>query len=236
MGIQFRSRCILIIGVVFSGSLLSAEVSFKYAQFHRWAHKKMSDHGANALYTVFLDDVDEYLPVKHKIKRKLVRLVSDGWLPGKRMVKHFRHHLFYRQGRLKWARAKDFFGALREGVPYTYVVSPLGLSFTESTSNLVGEKYKNIFSKHFLISGLRPNVNNAGELNKYKNPKNGEVFLVFDNSSGTYRPDNLYLPDLKRLLDHNFPVATEGIFFVVKTFNQKIDQEKLFKHNEEPFL
>lgn len=236
MGIQFRSKFIWLIGAIFSCSLMSAEISFKSAHFHSWAHKKMSDHGTNALYTIFLDDVQEYLPTKHRIKRKLVRLVSDGWLPGIRMVKHFRHHLFYRQGRLKWATAKSFFGALREGVPYTYVVSPLGLSFTESTSNLVAEKYKNIFSKHFLISGLRPYVNIAGEMHKYKNHINGEVFLVFDNSSGTYQPANIYLADLKRLLKHNFSVDNEGIYFVVKTFNQKIDQEKLFRHSDEPFL
>jgi hypothetical protein len=236
MNIRSSLQHVCIIGLFFSLSSSAAEVSFKSAQFHLWAHKMMSDHGANALYTIFLDDVDEFLPIKNGIKRRMVKLINDRWLPGKSMVKHLRHRIFYRQGRLKWAMAKDFFCALREGIPYTYVILPYGLSFTESTNHLVAEKFKNIFSKHYLISGLTPKVNFAGEFHVYKNHGNHEVFLVFDNSSGTYRPPNFLLPDLKELLENNFAISKEGIFFVVKSFNQKINQAKLFNHDQQPFI
>jgi len=196
----------------------------------------MGDHGVNALYTIMLDNVDEFLPIKNGIKRKIVRLVSDGWLPGKPLVKYFRRRIYYRQGRLKWALAKDFFASLREGVPYTYVVLSHGLSFTESTHELVDEKFKNIFSKHYLISELTRKVNIAGEFYVYKNKHNHDVFLVFDNSSGTYRPPNSSLSNFEKLLSCNFDVTSDEIYFIVKSFEQKIDIEKLFRHEAQPFL
>src|SRR4030095_13141023 len=133
-----------------------------------------------------------------------IKTVELGILPGKPLLKLFRHLVVNLDPTVRIESAKDFFNRLQEGRPHTYTVSPYHLIFTESTATPVDEQCKDKLSKHYFISNFLHKVSFAGEFYVYKNPSNKEVFVVFDNSSGTYRPDGEDLPNLKRLLEVNF--------------------------------
>lgn len=104
------------------------------------------------------------------------------------------------------------------------------LVFTESTAFPLEEKKKDRLSKHYLISKFQSDVAYAGEMHIYQNPRNRELFLVFDNASGTYLPPSQYLPQLKQLLEYNFSGSCDGVYFVTKPHDQKVDTKKLFTH------
>ena len=215
--------------------LASHELNFQVANFSSHAHRMMNDHGTNALYSIRVIGVRDFLPKKYGIKRLLIKLIDDRLIPGKSIVKMARHHFLTHMSTLRFAPSREFFNAFREDHPYTFVISSSHLFITESTNIPKQEKYKNGFSKHYLISNCLSKVYFAGEIHVYKNKTNNEVFLVFDNASGTYKPSVNFLPSLKKLLDYNFFVSGGGMYFVAKSFNQKINKEKLFAHDIYPF-
>ncbi len=198
----------------------------------------MHDENKKALYWTALHDVPEYLPEKHKIKRKAIKLIDDRLLPGKTPLKVARHFMNDKKSVQIVESLKNIFEILEENKPHTYVISHDRLIFTESTSNPSLELFKDKFSKHFLISGLAKSVNYSGELHIYKNPANREVFAVFDNSSGTYQPPTELLPQVQQLLDLNLNrnSGQEKLYIITKSYKQKIDISKLFSHDPQPFV
>ena len=100
---------------------------------------------------------------------------------------------------------------------YTYIISAVddSLRFSETGAAF----FVDFASKHALHANCAPAVRYSGEF--HPRPAGGwENFsdetpdeavrweLVIDNNSGTYSPDPLMLPDLKELLQYNFPGFT----------------------------
>lgn len=217
-------------------TLAGLEIDYQEEQYSRHAHKLMDDHGVNALYKIALYNVLDFLPEKQPIKQRLVRVIQRRLVPGRAWVTINRNRLMRPKLIFKNARPKDLFGSFREEVPLTYVISRNKLYLTESTGFPKKEKYTDRYSKHYLLSGLMRQVHFSGEIHVFKNPAQNEVFLVFDNASGTYQPPPSLLPNLKKLLDYNFYDGHEGLYFITKQFDQKIDKEKLFRHDPKPFM
>lgn len=207
--------------------------------FRDTAGHMMHEHDRKSRYWVALHDVNAYLPEEHKIKRKSVKLINDRIVPGKTMLKTMRHFMYYNKDIWCEETIKNIFTSLSENKPHTYVVTYDKLIFTESTNFPSEEIIKDKFTKHFLISGLLKKVNYSGEFHVYKNPENNQVFVVFDNSSGTYQPPSESLPYLQQLLEDNLNSSNDSekdkIYIITKNFKQQIDKEKLFNHDPEPF-
>ena len=100
---------------------------------------------------------------------------------------------------------------------YTYIIAVEDDSFRFSETGAAF--FVDFASKHALHSNCAPAVRYSGEF--HPRPAGGwENFsddtpdeavkweLVIDNNSGTYGPDPLMLPDLKELLEYNFPGFT----------------------------
>ena len=100
---------------------------------------------------------------------------------------------------------------------YTYVIAVEDDSFRFSETGAAF--FVDFASKHALHANCAPAVRYSGEF--HPRPAGGwEHFsddtpdeavrweLVIDNNSGTYSPDPLMLPDLKELLEYNFPGFT----------------------------
>jgi len=212
------------------------DVVYQTAKYPQLAHKLMGDHGRNAVYHVDLVGVLDFFPVHQAIKAKRVQKLHKAPTVVRKVVKTYRSWLFRPDPGPRQVDPRIFFDSLAKGLPYTYVVLDDKLSFTESTADPKKEKFKNRFTKHYPLSGLREEVNFAGEFYIYKNPKNQDIFLVFDNASGTYQPPPELLPRLRKLLKANFYHPRNHLYFVTKTFEQKIDQAKLFAHAKNPYL
>ncbi|KAH0584682.1 Synaptotagmin-1 [Termitomyces sp. J132] len=97
---------------------------------------------------------------------------------------------------------------------YTYIISSEDDSFRFSETGAAF--FVDFASKHALHSNCAETVRYSGEF--HPRPKGGwaafsddvqdhEVNweLVIDNNSGTYAPDKMLLPDLKEVLEYNFP-------------------------------
>lgn len=240
MQIHFPRHGVLRIIEIFFALLLSsnsyadAEVSYQAKEIAPFAHKLMHDNGVNALYFVVLKDVEQFLPKKLPIKKSSVR-IANHIRPFKIGVGAAHHKIFKTASSIKHANASEFFRSFRENVPYTFAIVDSELRFTESTALPFLEKYRDRFSKHYLISGQRHRVNFAGEMRIIRNTDTDDVYLIFDNASGTYQPPSPSLSNLAELLRHNFGGASQGTYFVTKAFNQQIDKEKLFAGNASPF-
>ncbi|GMF09717.1 unnamed protein product [Phytophthora lilii] len=100
----------------------------------------------------------------------------------------------------------DFFKLLHDGkrqdkpVLFTYAIISTGWYFSETGAAF----FKDILSKHMLHSGAQFNVKYTGEFHIEKGEA-GEYKLLIDNNSGTYAPPKEELPQLKALLETNFP-------------------------------
>eukprot|EP00644_Phytophthora_capsici_P011730 jgi/Phyca11/509839/fgenesh2_kg.PHYCAscaffold_50_\ len=109
--------------------------------------------------------------------------------------------------------AADFFDLLHDGkrldkpVLFTYAIISTGWYFSETGAAF----FKDILSKHMLHSGAQFNVKYAGEFHIEKS-SSGEFKLFIDNNSGTYAPPKEELPQLKALLETNFPgISVEAL-------------------------
>ena len=180
------------------------------------------------------------LPHKHKIQRKPLKLVANRIVPGKSLVAVGRHYTFAKHSSFCASTAKELFSSLHEENTHTYVVISDRIAFVESANDPKLEHAKDFLTKHYIISGQKRRVNYSGEFHVYKNKGNGEIFVVFDNSSGTYQPQREFLGDLQNLLDYNFNDENDGederVYFLTKNFNQKIDKDKLFTKDGNPFI
>lgn len=211
----------------------SAVLKYEVERFSPRAHQLMKDHGENAVYNVFIDQVEAYLPNELRIRNKTIRWIDKHVKPARHIIKKTRCHLLTSDQVARQTDPFSFFNAFREHVPYTYVILNDRLIFTESTDKPNKEIYKDKMSKHYLISGLKSNVHFAGEMRIFKHSKKGELFIVFDNASGTYRPPTNLLPGVRELMSANFK-KSKRIHFITKSFEQNIDEAKLFAHEEEP--
>jgi|GEM_PF-2026603 len=210
------------------------EVLFKNENFSRIANKLMNDHQKNAVYHVGLLGVKEHLPTEHEIKLKFIKKVDSGVIPIKRVIKWYRRWLLRKSPFVrKCESSREFFSMFKEGVPYTYVILDDEFIFTESARNPLKEKFKNRFSKHYTLSGLKRYVRFSGEFFIYFNKHNHDIFVVFDNASGTYRPPANLLPNVQKLLQYNFQRKASRLYFITKSFDQKIDVERLFAYDDE---
>ena len=211
-----------------STSLSAREMTFYLKEFSNMAHKWIAETG-KGLYIVPLDHVSDYLDDKFPIQLTSIRVMDNRILPGKSLVKLARHIIFHSTGDAKITETTKFFASLTLGRPHTYVVTKNQLIFAESTANPVEERVKDKISKHYVISHMASKVQCAGEFFVYRNA-NDDIHVVFDNASGTYRPNSEVMLKLKNLLDDN--LADQGIYIHVKTFEQKVDVEKMFAHHE----
>ncbi|KAH9857434.1 hypothetical protein C2E23DRAFT_720170 [Lenzites betulinus] len=104
---------------------------------------------------------------------------------------------------------------------YTYIIAVEDDSFRFSETGAAF--FVDFASKHALHANCAPAVRYSGEF--HPRPEGGwESFsdethddavrweLVIDNNSGTYSPDAMMLPDLKELLEYNFPGFTVHAF------------------------
>jgi len=222
------------------GYLFAGTVTVQSKTYSHMAKHLMHDHGHNALYQVQLENVAQYLPEQHDIKYKSMQMISRRRVPGKTPISIVRHCTCKHRRTTRVMDAYGLFSSLEEEKTHTYVVLDNVLRFTQSTDNPLQENMKDKLTKHYLLSKLSKTVRFSGELHVYKNPMTNEVFAVFDNSSGTYKPDAQFLPGLQQLLDQTFNTDNDPngaqVYFVAKKYNQKIDKEKLFAHEENPYL
>lgn len=221
-------------------NLFAHTVTIHRNNFSTIAGHMMHEHSQKARFWISLQEVQSYLPDQHQIKRGSIRLIEQRKVPGKTPLKILDHLTYHRKDVSHVKSTKKIFGKLLENKPHTYVILPDRLIFTESTSLPSTEFMKDKFTKHFLISGLVSSVSYSGEFFVYKNKINREIFVVFDNSSGTYKPSTELLPQVQKLLNANLnssnPQDPEKIYIITKNFNQKIDKTKLFNHDPKPFI
>lgn len=214
-----------------SESVLAREISYRTRD--SWlAHKLIGDGGK--LYNIPIVDAEHYLPTHFKIHRSSVKVVDRRIFPGKDIIYLMRSMVYYNDSGVLHGRPSELFGSLNEGIVHTFVVTSDKLIFVESTKNPQTERTKDKLSKHYVISGLKNKVRYSGEFFVYYHPAKKHVHVVFDNSSGTYRPDSNALPQLKLLIDAN--LSDENITFHVKSFDQEIDVYKMFAGDKNCFL
>lgn len=213
-------------------SHVASTVTYSVENFSERAKRMMMMHDDNAVYNIEVDGVCQYLPIAQPIKRKAVKRMNHPFVPAKTAVKIVRNLILTEDPRTFRQNSKKFFGSMMQDFPHTYVITDDRLIFTRSTDLPLAEKYRDRFSKHYFISNTAKKVRYSGEMFIYKDERNGNVFVILDNSSGTYKPSAKWIPQLKKLLEHNF--SEDGLYFLTKEWNQGIDQEKLFLHSE-PF-
>lgn len=220
------------VGFTSQTTFAAADLTYRIERFTPYAHYLMQDHGVNQVFKVLVNDVRDYLPQREKIKRTGVKLVAKGVLPGKCIISLIRHSILEPNDIVRSQSAKMFFGGLPENTPHTYALLENELIFTQTTAIPLRERYKDRFSKHFLISGMQKKVYFAGEFSVIKDKNTREVFVIFDNASGTYRPKSEHLPNFQKLMEANF--KEDGLHLLTRSFGQKIDRAQLLLEKKIP--
>lgn len=111
--------------------------------------------------------------------------------------------------------ASEFFGKLKLNQKYTYVVLSEKMVLTE-TCNEPNEQYKDLASKHVLLSGLKKYVRFAGEMHIENDRQSGGLLVLFDNASGTYRPPSESLPNLAKLLIYSLLTPSDNVKIIAQ--------------------
>jgi hypothetical protein len=225
-----RKLLLISLNIFFNSS--HALVIYKQNFCHFTEHI-FHEHEHKARYVIDLHNLDDYLPERHTIKRTSIKLLDEHLLPGKNTIKLLYNLIYEKKYQVLNKNASNFFASLAENKPHTYVIVNDMLIFTESTACPSGEILKDKCTKHFLIAGLVKKVNYAGEFYIYKNKVNNEIFVVFDNSSGTYKPPSDILDKLHALLKSN--LVGDNLYITTKNYKQKINIEKLFEHQVHPY-
>mmetsp|Transcript_44121 Transcript_44121/g.116740 ORF Transcript_44121/g.116740 Transcript_44121/m.116740 type:complete len:483 (-) Transcript_44121:8-1456(-) len=134
----------------------------------------------------------ESAAAQHKILYRCSRKLKFRFLPAARSV-------CLRSGR-------DFVHLLHKGKKrgkarvFTYSLVDDGLFFSETGCALL----KDVNSKHIVHAHGSTTVRCAGTMRICRTPDR-EYVLVFDNDSGTYKPDKVGLELMERTLKYNFP-------------------------------
>ncbi len=206
----------------YSFSILDYEVQ----NYPRLIHKIINDDHSE-IYKISLDQVNNYLPFLEPIKKASVQSLDERLLPMKALIKLMRIGFRQEKNGQSFLTPLVFFYCLQEGVPYTYVVTDRHLIFAKSTHFPEKEKWRDKFSKHYFIAGLKKSVRYAGEFTIVKASDEYKVAVIFDNASGTFRPKTKHLSNLQNLLRHNF--KQKNLLILVKKFNQDVDREHILK-------
>jgi hypothetical protein len=209
--------CILFIS---NNTTASQDLIYQIEKFSPISNRIIGGHEKNAIYSIFIEDVYKFLPTTYTIQKKIINKInkSSHW---KSIIKFARNSILTPIMITNRIDAKKFFGALKERVPYTYVVLGNMIKITEAPIIPTKERFKNAFSKHYLISSLAHSVHYAGEIHIVKNSFKDEIFVIFDNASGTYKPADELLSSLKELLRKNFNTLNDGLYFMTRSFEQK---------------
>jgi hypothetical protein len=209
-----------------SQAMSEGMLGYQIEEYSPHAHEILDDHGESALYKVSIKDVSDFLPWTESIKRASTRILDKRYFPLRPILKVVRTGIYQQKPNFRYANAKDFFSSFHEDVPHTYVVLKNKLVFAESTNFPSKERYRDKYSKHYLISGLKNHVHYAGEFRVFRDSQHKNVAVIFDNASGTFRPASEHLVNLKNLLEHNF--SQPGLYFAVRSFDEIIDPQDLF--------
>ncbi len=213
-----------------SASFADKMLTYRVKELSRTAHFFLGDDGHLALYQMPLQ-WSELLQQSFDIKRLAIERIHSHRLPGKSLIRGFSRLFFAKEGKDYQLNPYVFFNSLEEGQPHTYAIVDEMLVFAESSVKPQLEKAKDFYSKHYIISGMSKKVNFAGEFYVYKSDATKEIFVVFDNASGTYRPDATALTSLEELLRLNF--ADKNVHIHVKSFNEDVHVPSLFSHQDD---
>lgn len=190
--------------------------------FSKFARRLMHESGESEdskLYIVYLADVKTYLPEREKVKRKKINLMANRLIPGKTPICLARKMIYHSKQTLETKSALAFFSDLRKDQQHTYAILNDRIIFTETTNVPVQEKYKDKFSKHGLISGLKRKVHFAGEFKVVE--RDDKITVIINNNSGTYRPKKENLNQLKKLLESNF--LDERLDFIAQNYDENLE-------------
>jgi hypothetical protein len=186
---------------------------YKTERFSAEAHALMNDNGNNNIYHVYLDNVFVFLP-EVKIKKKKVIAIDKTF--GRKILKTMHKKILSKAATEYEDNPSRFFSLFKENTPYNYVILENSLVFAETTKE-DNNYYKNKFSKHYFISGLKGRVYYAGQMRIYKRPQ--RTTIVLNNNSGTYRPHDIFLPNVLHLLRDNFG-NDESLVFLARPYNK----------------
>ncbi|KAE8904936.1 hypothetical protein PF005_g24684 [Phytophthora fragariae] len=174
-------------------------------------------------YHVQLHNVSQFLPTDHEWNKNyptIQRIFSPDYpeSPVLRQAIMTQHAVTYTHGpkNTKYGAVSspaEFFKLIHDGrrqektVLFTYVITKNGWYFSETGAAF----FKDMLSKHMLHSGAAFSVLYAGEF-RVDSYLFGEPKLIIDNDSGTYAPPKEDLPQLKALIENNFPgIAVEAL-------------------------
>ncbi|EEY58867.1 C2 domain-containing protein, putative [Phytophthora infestans T30-4] len=170
-------------------------------------------------YHIQLHNIHQFLPTEHEWNKDyptIQRIFSPDY-PGSPVLRQAimtQHAVIYTHGPMNTkygaiSSPREFFKLIHDGrrqdkaVLFTYVITKNGWYFSETGAAF----FKDMLSKHMLHSGAAFSVLYAGE-SRVDNYLFGEPKLVIDNDSGTYAPPKEDLPQLKALMEDNFPGMT----------------------------
>ncbi|KAH7459550.1 uncharacterized protein KRP23_15110 [Phytophthora ramorum] len=167
-------------------------------------------------YHIQLHNIPQFLPTDHEWNKDyptIQRIFSPDFpqAPVLRQAILTQHAVIYTHGakNTKYGAISspaEFFRLIHDGrrqekpVLFTYVITKNGWYFSETGAAF----FKDMLSKHMLHSGAAFSVLYAGEF-RVDNYLFDEPKLVIDNDSGTYAPPKADLPQLKALIENNFP-------------------------------
>ncbi|GMF09715.1 unnamed protein product [Phytophthora lilii] len=174
-------------------------------------------------YHIQLHNIPEFLPTDREWNKNYptIQRISSPDYPESPVLRQAiltQHAVIYTHGpkNTKYGAISspmEFFKLIHDGrrqdkaVLFTYVITKNGWYFSETGAAF----FKDMLSKHMLHSGAAFSVLYAGEF-RVDNYLFGEPKLIIDNDSGTYAPRKEALPQLKALIENNFPgIAVEAL-------------------------
>lgn len=161
----------------------------------------------------------DFLPYKNKIQQKKVLAIDNTIL--RKFIK-IMHKKTLSSSKDWWQiNPYDFFIHLKTNTVYNYVILENELIIA-CTARSQDNFYKNKFSKHYFISGLKNNIYYGGQIMTYM--KDEKIIVLLNNASGTYKPHDQDLPQVINLLKYNFG-DHDYLIFKAKSFNKPIYQE-----------
>lgn len=167
-------------------------------------------------YHIQLHNISQFLPSDYEWNKNyptIQRIFSLDYpeSPVLRQAVMTQHAVIYSHGQenTKYGAISsptEFFELIHNGrrddkpVLFTYAITDKGWYFSETGAAF----FKDMLSKHMLHSGAAFSVKYAGEFHVDKTDYD-TLKLVIDNNSGTYAPPQEELPQLKALIESNFP-------------------------------
>lgn len=171
------------------------------------------------IYHIYLKQVKDFLPHKNKIQQKKVLAIDNTIL--RKFIKTM-HKKTLSSSKEWWQiNPYNFFIHLKTNTVYNYVILKDELIIA-CTARSHDNFYKNKFSKHYFISGLKNSIYYGGQIMTYM--KDEKIIVLLNNASGTYKPHDQDLPQVINLLKYNFG-DHDYLIFKAKSFNKPIYQK-----------